>query len=82
VSFTGSEGEMKTIAQQQTIDALVERQLALIDQTEKLDRLVYKLFKRVHRIEEKRGIDPHEEAKAQRLERQEGNSFYSKSQKQ
>jgi len=64
-----------TTGQADHIDLLEERQAALIDLVDKLDRLVYKLFKRVQRIEAQLGIDPHEEAKAARQERQEGNSF-------
>jgi len=61
---------------QQALQTLEERQLALIDQTEKLNRLVYKLFKRVQRIEAKLGIDPHAEAKAarEREQREQQNS--------
>ena len=61
---------------QNALQTLEERQLALIDQTEKLNRLVYKLFKRVQRIEAKLGIDPHAEAKAarEREQREQQNS--------
>ncbi len=61
---------------QHALQTLEERQLALIDQTEKLNRLVYKLFKRVQRIEAKLGIDPHAEAKAarEREQREQQNS--------